>query len=52
MDVVLCFLPPFEVIFFGERERGVLRELLPNAVLVDISSLHVLDVLLHGGGDV
>ena len=35
MDVVLCFLLPSEVVFFGEWERWVFREFVPDAVFVD-----------------
>ena len=48
----LSFLLPSDVVFFGEGERGLLRDLEPDAVFVEFVLLHVLDVLLYRGRDV
>ena len=41
MDVVLCFLLPSDVVFFGEGERGLLRDFEPDVVFVDLFSFMV-----------
>ena len=52
VDVFLCLLLPFVVVFLGQGQRGLPRGLDPNAGAVDLLLLHVLDVLVNRGGDV
>ncbi len=52
MDVFLRLLFPSVVVFFGEGQRGLPSSLQPDAVVVDQFFLHVLYVLMYGGGDV
>ena len=52
VDVFLRLLLPSVVVFFGQGQRGLLRGLEPNAGAVDLFFLHVLNVVMHRGGDV
>ena len=48
MDVFLRLFFPSVVVFFGEGQWGLPSNLQPDAVVVDLFFLHVLNVLVYG----
>ena len=52
VDGALCLFFPFVVGFLGGRKLGIPEDLFSYRVRCDALCRHVVDVLLHCGGDV
>ncbi len=52
MNVSLCLFLPSDVVFWRQREWRVAGGVLSNSLVCDLLLLHVLCVVVNGGGNV